>query len=234
MGLYLQLIKSGGSSAVKIFIAFTAGAGAGCAINFLALRLTGARRESRAGKPARRLAVAFCPAAASVLLILRFGLSSAFLFSGAALAFLLLHTLTDMENGYIYDCVAAAMVVTGAALRIFGGVPALIDGFCGALTGFCLILAIIFLTRGAMGQGDAALLLGTGALLGWRVTLAALYFCFVFGGAVMLPLLLARKIKPKDSVPLAPFMTMGALAGILAGKTVWQLLGQDLNWPWVL
>lgn len=197
----------------------------------LRLNITAKCRTCGASRPLRRLSAELCAAVFCVLFLLRFGLSAAFLFSVIALGFWMLHSLTDMENGYIYDSAAAAMVAVGLLLRLKGGVPALMDGAAGAVAGFGLITAVIVLARDAMGTGDATLMLGTGALLGWRLTLLTLYFGAIIGGLFAIVLLLRKKLLPNDAMPFAPFIAAGGLISILAGEFVYDFLGLTLTWP---
>lgn len=182
-------------------------------------------------RQSRRILAELCAAIFYMLFLWRFGLSAAFLFSAAVLGFWILHSLTDMENGYIYDAAAIAMAATGLLLRLKGGAPALIDGAAGAAAGFGMIAAIVILTRGAMGSGDAMLMLGTGALLGWRLTLTTLYFGAVIGGLYALVMLLRKKLLAGDAIPFAPFIAAGGLTSLLAGEFIYGFLGLTLTWP---
>lgn len=182
-------------------------------------------------RPSRRLFAELCAAMFCVLFLWRFGLSAAFLFSVAVLGFWMLHSLTDMENGYIYDAATIAMAATGLLLRLNGGVPALADGAAGAVVGFGVVTAVIILARGAMGSGDAALMLGTGALLGWKLTLMTLYFGAVIGGLYAIVMLLGKKLLAGDAIPFAPFIAAGGLTSILAGEFICGFLGMPLTWP---
>lgn len=182
-------------------------------------------------RPCRHLLAELFAATFCLLLLKRFGASSAFLFSVAALGFWMLHAITDMENGYIYDSAAIAMAVTGLFLRLMRGTPALLDGVGGAVAGCGIILIVVILTRSAMGTGDAMLMLGTGAMLGWRLTLTTLYFGVVIGGIYAIVMLLCKKIKARDTLPLAPFIAAGGLTSIFAGEFIYAFLGQSLIWP---
>lgn len=184
-----------------------------------------------ASRPLRRLSAELCAAVFCLIFLRRFGLSAAFFFSVAALGFWMLHSLTDMKNGYIYDSAVAAMVTAGLLMRLKGGVPALMDGAAGAATGFSLVAAVVFLARGAMGTGDATLMLGTGALLGWRLTLLTLYFGAVIGGLFVIVMLLRKKLLPDDAMPFAPFIAAGGLTSILAGEFIYDFFGLALTWP---
>lgn len=172
-------------------------------------------------------------AATCALFFWRFGVSFAFILALVTFAFWLLHSLTDIENGYIYDLGIFTMVAFGILFKLCcGGIPALINGALGAATGFGAVLIVVLLTNGAMGTGDAMLMLGTGTLLGWRLTLTVLYFGFIIGGLYVIPLLITKKLRAKDSLPLAPFFALGGLASIFAGKWIYTLIGTPLLWPW--
>ena len=133
-------------------------------LSFLALRgrcrFCGARIPLRC--PASELACGLLCA----LFLWRFGASYSFIFSSASLPFLAFHTITDAETGYIYDSWAFATAGAGLLLRLAGGFSAVLDGAAGAAAGFVFIYAIIFLSRGRMGTGDAVLMLGIGSLWG--------------------------------------------------------------------
>lgn len=220
--------------ALKIFLAFVFGVGAGLLIYDLATAAAAGREKPRrtAPWPRRALYAAFSLALACSLAAWRLREIAPLVFSFAALAFLLFHSLTDIENGHIYDLPVIMMAAAGLLLRLSGGLPALIDGALGAAAGFFLVCAVRVVTRGGMGTGDATLMLGTGTLLGWRLTLIALYCGIMAGGLFVIPMLLTKKIKAKDAVPLAPFLASGSLLSILVGESVCQMAGTSLTWPW--
>lgn len=190
-------------------------------------------RRDEAGLFRRGLFAEFFCAVFCVLFIWRFNSPLPILFSFTALAFLLFHSLTDIENGHIYDLPVLVMLAAGFFLRLWGGAAALVDGGLGAAVGFALIFAIRLISRGAVGTGDAMLMLGAGALLGWRLTLAAVYGGFIIGGFFVIPLLFMGKINAKDAVPFAPFLAAGSLLSLLMGGRVCSLVGQSLAWPWL-
>lgn len=170
---------------------------------------------------------------AAALLVWYLGFSPALLLAACMLPFLLFHALTDAESGYIYDSWAVAMAVVGIALRFFGGIPAVIDGALGAAAGFGFIFAIVFISRGGMGVGDAMLMLGIGAFLGLRALVIALYLGFLAGGVVVIPLLLMKKVSRKDAVPLGPFLAFGAFLTLFVGNTLLSFFNFSTVWPWI-
>ena len=78
------------------------------------------------------------------------------------------------------------------------------------------------------------LMMGIGAFLGWKMTVAALYFGFISGGVVVIPLLIMKKVSRKDSVPLGPFLAFGAAVSMAAGAYALEKFGIIVPWPWFL
>ncbi len=79
----------------------------------------------------------------------------------------------------------------------------------------------------AMGLGDVKMMLGVGALLGWRLSLLAI-FLGAFSGAVIGMFVLARQ-KDKDmqaQIPFGIFLGTGSLLALLFGE---QLIGWYVN-----
>jgi leader peptidase (prepilin peptidase) / N-methyltransferase len=71
----------------------------------------------------------------------------------------------------------------------------------------------------AMGLGDVKMMLGVGALLGWRLTLLSI-FLGAFSGAVIGILVILRQ-KDKDmqaQIPFGIFLGMGSLLALLFGE----------------
>lgn len=200
------------------------------------LRLGGKCRHC--GKPIkpRHLAAELVSAFLTAALFWRWGFSMAFALSLVVLWFSLFNALTDFEDGYIYDVWAAAPGVAGLVLRLTEGMPAVIDGLLGAALGFCFIALIILVSRGGMGWGDAMLMLGIGGAVGWRYTALSLYAGFLVGGVVVLPLMLLKKLKRKDAIPLGPFLAIGSVIVLFAGNAfvakLQSLLGGNPGWPW--
>ena len=76
----------------------------------------------------------------------------------------------------------------------------------------------------AMGLGDVKMMLGVGALLGWRLTFLAIFFG-AFAGAVIGSVLVAR-LKDKDmqtQIPFGIFLGIGSIISLIAGERL-------INW----
>lgn len=71
----------------------------------------------------------------------------------------------------------------------------------------------------AMGLGDVKMMLGVGALLGWRLTFLAIFFG-AFAGAVVGSIYVARQ-KDKDmqaQIPFGIFLGIGSIAAFVVGE----------------
>ena len=120
-----------------------------------------------------------------------------------------------VPNLIIYPAIvfilAATAVVDASRLD-----EALLGG--GALLGVMFVLAI--LGKGAMGMGDVKFACFAGCALGWQTGLMAIASGFALGGVVGVALLLLRLRGRKDSVPLTPFLAIGAVVWTVAAGTL--------------
>lgn len=83
--------------------------------------------------------------------------------------------------------------------------------FLAALGATGFFAALYGLTRGqGLGFGDVKLAFFLGLTLGWPGVILALWIGFVFGGLVGGALLLFKKKKLKDEIPLGPFLVIGS------------------------
>ncbi|MDR1481843.1 MAG: A24 family peptidase [Synergistaceae bacterium] len=203
-------------------------------ISYIALR--GRCRVCGARIYPRHIAAEVVSGLLCAALFARWGASAAFCMSLIVLCFSLFNSLTDIESGFIYDAWALALGVAGLAVRFAGGWPAVLDGVLGAALGFGVISLIIIVSRGGMGWGDAILMCGIGGAVGWRYCAFSLYAGFVAGGIVVLPLMIAKRLKRKDAIPLGPFLAAGSAIILFAGNGLVfrfrELLGAYPGWPW--
>lgn len=108
----------------------------------------------------------------------------------------------------------------------------LVSGVLGALAGggsLWLVGELWKRLRGveAMGLGDVKMMLGFGALLGWRLAFLSIFFG-AFAGAVIGSIFVARQ-KDKDmqtQIPFGIFLGIGSIIALLFGE---QLIGWYVN-----
>jgi leader peptidase (prepilin peptidase)/N-methyltransferase len=73
-----------------------------------------------------------------------------------------------------------------------------------------------------MGLGDAKLAAMVGFFLGWPKAVFSLFLAVISGGIVAAFLLLLKLKGRKDAVPFGPFISLGAIAGLLGGEAVFR------------
>jgi leader peptidase (prepilin peptidase)/N-methyltransferase len=92
----------------------------------------------------------------------------------------------------------------------------------GFLIGGALFYVISMLSRGGMGGGDIKLMAVLGFSVGWPYVLIIFMISFVLGALAGVILLAAGKRVLKDSLPFAPFLSLGFLLVIFWGVEIWQ------------
>ena len=80
----------------------------------------------------------------------------------------------------------------------------------GILTGL-LFLGVSFLTKEAVGRGDAWMIVLTGAALGFSTTAAVLCLSFLLLSLVSLVLVVVKNPGRKARIPFFPFLAAGEL-----------------------
>ena len=86
----------------------------------------------------------------------------------------------------------------------------------GGVIGFAMLIS-----RGGIGMGDLKLFLIVGYYVGSRQIFAVMFYTFLISAIMGLVLLATGKAKPKDTMPMAPFVSAGILLEyvfLLVGK----------------
>ncbi len=197
------------------------------------LMLRGKCRKCGAKISVRYIFVELLCAALAAMIVARWGISWACAAACVGTCGLVVNSLTDFEAGEVFDLFAVIPGVIAMLLRIAGGKAGLLDGLYGALAGWGIFAAIIILTRGGMGWGDAVFMGGMGAVLGLRFTLLAFYLGVMTGGACVLVLLLIGRVKwgRGDAVPLVPFLAAGCFIAMIYGPEIFSYLAGKLIYP---
>lgn len=196
------------------------------------LRLRGKCRSCGGLIPRRCLWVEVVGAFLGGVLAWRWGFSWALPLAFMVSFGLFLNSLTDLYSGFIYDAFALVPGIACLVLRLPGGFSALLDGFLGAALSFGFIALIIIVSRGGMGWGDAVLMAGVGAALGWRLSCVGLYLGLMVGGVFALVLLATGRVKRKTAIPLGPFLAFGGVLSLLVGPALLAFWGWAPGWPW--
>jgi leader peptidase (prepilin peptidase) / N-methyltransferase len=207
-------------------------------LSWLALR--GRCRYCRAHIPWRVPLVEALTATLFAIAFRRYGLSAQFIVVLAYMSVFVVIMFIDLEhqlilNVVVYPAAIAAIVllaVDSLAPRsgVFGDnliyfAPPIVSGFIAGLTAAIFFLAVIYLSRGGMGMGDAKTAGLIGLVCGFPLTIIAVFIGILAGGVTGMVLLAVRKAGRKTAIPFGPFLSIGAIVTLLWGNQLffWYL-----------
>jgi prepilin signal peptidase PulO-like enzyme (type II secretory pathway) len=135
----------------------------------------------------------------------------------------------DMYHYEIPDIIIVPAIFFSALLSIMTlGIPFFAPPFLDALLG--VLIALIFLGGQVwisretwMGMGDVFIGIFMGIILGWQLTLVALFFAYIIGAVIGILLILVYGKKGKSHIPFGPFLSLGTLLALGVGNEI-------LNW----
>ena len=99
------------------------------------------------------------------------------------------------------------------------GVKALTDSLYGMALGGGLFLLVYLFSRRGLGGGDVKFMAAAGLYLGFSGVIPAILYGTILAALTGLILILLKKIKRKDAIPLAPFLFIGILIIIFSSST---------------
>ena len=120
-----------------------------------------------------------------------------------------------VPNLLVYPAIAFVLAATALI-----DISLMDDSVLGGLAALAGMFALALIGRGSMGMGDVKFACLVGCALGLRQSFIALGLGFGFGALAAIVLLLARLLGRKDSVPLTPFLALGAVAMALLSGTL--------------
>ena len=156
--------------------------------------------------------------------------------AGVVMAFLFAY---DMKWFLLPDLAMFALIALGIGVTAVtaissGDVMATLYSAAGSVAILGGLYAVLhFGSRGRwVGFGDVILGFGLGLLLAdWRLALIALFMANFIGCLIVVPLMIAGKLKRNTHVPFGPLMIAGAVFAWFAGKAIlnWYLSGMGLS-----
>ncbi len=173
-------------------------------------------------EPGWRTAVAVLIGAAGLGAVpLRFDQPAQIAIFGAYVAALTLLLATDLDQRLLPNEVTLPAIPIALAFGLMGANPLvpssalLVAAIAALIMPALLYLFSVPFGAGAFGGGDMKLIVSVGLMVGaWRLIIGVLYGFFV-AGAVILVLLLARRITLRSYIPMGPFLIIGAFWAIL-------------------
>ncbi|WP_288311502.1 A24 family peptidase [uncultured Selenomonas sp.] len=124
--------------------------------------------------------------------------------------FLILYTVTDLEQQVIFDRMLAPFALIGLlSLPLLGRVAS--DHLLAALAGGGVFLALAIATRGGIGGGDIKLIAALGLWLGTDQLLTVGCTGMILGGLAALLLLVTKRRQRGEMFAYGPYFTVAAL-----------------------
>ena len=136
-------------------------------------------------------------------------------------AMLVLAALMDLRAKLILDVLTIPCLLLLTLMRIWIGEHSFWFYLTGGLSGFLLLFALAWVSRGGMGGGDIKLYAAIGVALGPWLTLLSLILSSFFGAVIGGLLMITGRIQRKQPVPFAPFIAAGTLIAYLYGFDLW-------------
>ncbi|MBM2825749.1 MAG: type prepilin leader peptidase family protein [Dehalococcoidales bacterium] len=157
----------------------------------------------------------------------RYGLTIELVITAFYCSLFILLMFIDLGYGIIPNKVVYPSALLALLISIFLPQPGIArsSGAIGGGTGLGLFVLIVIASRGGMGWGDAKMAALIGLVTGFPLVFVALFLAIVSGGLTALLLLLLKIKKRKETVPFAPFLSLGTMATLLWGKEIvaWYL-----------
>ncbi len=131
----------------------------------------------------------------------------------------------DIECGIIPNKIVYPAAAISLAIATFMPGHGIAQAAIGGGIGLGVFLLIVIISRGGMGWGDVKMAALAGIVTGFPMVLVAILLAVFGGGLVALALLLSRVKKPKEGIPFAPYLSLGAVATLLWGADIlkWYL-----------
>jgi len=166
----------------------------------------------------------------SLILLLRFGISTLYLIYLAFFASLTLVSFIDLPLRIIPDVISLPGIVIGLVISFLHPQMSVKDSLIGVLLGggslYVVASAYHLITkREGMGGGDVKLLAMIGAFIGWKGVLFTILCSSFIGTVVGVTLMLVFSADSKYAVPFGPFLSLGAVIYVLGGEALitWYL-----------
>jgi leader peptidase (prepilin peptidase)/N-methyltransferase len=166
----------------------------------------------------------------SLILLLRYGISTLYVIYLAFFASLMLVSFIDLPHRIIPDVISLPGIVIGLVISLLHPQMSIKDSLIGVLLGggSLYVVASVYhmvTKREGMGGGDVKLLAMIGAFIGWKGVLFTILCSSFIGSVVGVTLMLWSSADSKYAVPFGPFLSLGAIIYVLWGEALitWYL-----------
>jgi len=159
--------------------------------------------------------------------------SISFLFLLFAISVLVVLFVADLLDGVLPNKITLPAIALVAVYDLFLfasrqiSLSVLFYTFIAAVVAAVLFFGIVYFSgETAMGGGDVKIAFFIALAVGWPALIVSFFLAFLTGGLASAMLLLTGKKRFGDTVPLGPFLSIGAISALLWGQAI---LGFYLN-----
>ncbi len=136
------------------------------------------------------------------------------------ISLLVIITVSDMAYMLIPDKVLLSFALILIMMRICSPLDPWWDAMVGAAVGFGILLAIAIVSKGGMGGGDIKLFFVIGLVLGFKLTLVAMFISSFIGLIAGIVQLIWQKKGRKQPIPFGPWIAMGSVITYFYGLKI--------------
>lgn len=184
------------------------------------LILRGKCRNCGARISPRYPAVEVLNAALWAAALLRFGYRPETILYMAFLSGLIVLSLIDIDEKIVPNGMILYFILIGLISCFFRNGLTLWDKLLGVAAAGVPLLLILLISRGGMGGGDVEFAAAAGLLLGWKLSLFALFAAVIMGGIFGAALMIFKHKSGKSEMPFIPFLAGGAAISLFFGTTL--------------
>ena len=135
---------------------------------------------------------------------------------------LILLLATDLDQRLLPDVITLPLIVAAGAVRLLGLLPPEFGPLWSAVLVAIALPAGLYLLSipfgaGAIGIGDLKLLVSVGLISGLMRSIIGIVSGALLAGAVVLVLLVTRRVTLRTYIPFGPFLIIGAFWAVLNG-----------------
>jgi len=166
------------------------------------------------------------------LTVWQFGATLRAAFLLAFLCGLMVVSFIDLDHQIIPNAITLPGIPIGLLAGMVLGQPPLLDRVIGMLVGAGFLYMVLLYGgalygQEAMGDGDLNLIALVGSFLGWKAVALTILLGCLFGSAVGLALMAARRLGRRQHIPFGPFLSLGAVVALFWGE---RLIAWYLKW----
>lgn len=150
-----------------------------------------------------------------------FGFGAGFIKYTVLLELLLVISVIDLRMGIVPNRFVLFIFLWVFLWQFIWPYLSMESALTGFISGGALFYVIALASKGGMGGGDIKLMAVLGFAAGWPYVLVLFILSFILGALVGSLLLITKKRVLKDSLPFAPFLSLGFLLTTFWGVRIW-------------